>query len=250
MLYTTLGLLCKKQARIISLSSDDNSSGKLEAVDQMKFGLSLIWLALESNSLELPCQCKLGKVQDFSDYSGVHQEAGWPPARARLWAIGHTCVLSLLDILHLTLFVPNLSHGGRSLLQSWGAAQTGSLGNILRFSGMFSWLGKLFDPISVPGSKSEKETFSCNTGQSYSQRSLCYNCVCSIAPLWWNSSAKTPVCLSLREVGWQQRGWATAYSSCPASFCPTAFLSLAAVGGRMQATYCRPLLPGSSDMTR
>lgn len=95
MLYTTLGLLCKKQARIISLSSDDNSSGKLEAVDQMKFGLSLIWLALESNSLELPCQCKLGKVQDFSDYSGVHQEAGWPPARARLWAIGHTCVLSV-----------------------------------------------------------------------------------------------------------------------------------------------------------
>lgn len=65
MIYTALGLLCKKQARIISLSSD-NFSGKLKAVDLSKFGLALIWLTLESNSLELPWQCKLGKLQDFS----------------------------------------------------------------------------------------------------------------------------------------------------------------------------------------
>lgn len=74
-------------------------------------------------------------------YNGVHQDAGWPPAGAKLWAVGHACMLPLFDILHLTVFVPKLSH-------CWG--------NMLGFSGIFSWLGKLFVPISVPGSKSER----------------------------------------------------------------------------------------------
>lgn len=43
-------------------------------------------------------------------YNGVHQDAGWPPAGAKLWAVGHACMLPLFDILHLTVFVPKLSH--------------------------------------------------------------------------------------------------------------------------------------------
>lgn len=75
-------------------------------------------------------------------YNGVHQDAGWPPAGAKLWAVGHACMLPLFDILHLTVFVPKLSHCCRAEVLH----RQGARGICSDFQAYFPDLGSCLSP--------------------------------------------------------------------------------------------------------